>query len=523
MTLTHTAEIRLADSPRICDGLEPAGETDVFAEEVIRAGAAVRLPSLLRTPPRSALYHVADRHGVAVVAVPTTSLSRPDLDALLRFRFAQYLEIGFVDRDLAWRRGLRAEPADAVAPGDLHVIAGVPATGEILCYAVIEQPPAADAGCRLRSAQRTLFPVERVHGAGLFNRLPILPDLAVAKIREMGRFVRNQRPVAGRDLATRAVVETGVALFRLIAGPLSLHVDAVVGDLEEHVAKQNLDYFHVPSVIVHTAVPYADSASLLSPRYRLHTVYPFALLTSDLAAALPRLQAVEQALAHPGKRGLLCLLRLRSHGTPARSMLCPSQEADPHAELSLPQHGTSMSERGDLLRRGGWLRGLSLFAGLSPAEAALLGAQMQEIHVPAGQPIARQGECADALYIVRRGHAAVHLADDGAPSQPLDSLGPGSCCGQVSVLPGAHHPADVIAASDVTLLRLSKSDHDTYLARLPDVAAVLSRDALNLLARVDEQRRLRAAAPAATETCGCGDECACLGHDHSTTTGGDPR
>ena len=486
---------------------------DLFAEQVICAGAAVRVPSLLRSAPAGALYYVPDRHGVAVIALPSACLSAAQIEQLLRFRFSQYLDIGFVDRTVAFELAMQAEPAHAVSPGDLHVIAGVPATGEILCYAVIEQPPAAGAGCRLRCEQRELFPVERVHGAGVFNRLPILPDLAVARIREMGRFVRNQHPVAGRELVTRAVVETGVALFRLLAGPLSLHVDAVVGDLEEHVAKTNLDFFHAPSVVVHAAVPYPDAASYLLPRYRLHTVYPFALLTSDLASALPRLDAVEGALEHPGKRVLLALGRLRSRGAPTPSMLCPPQDADAPGELDLAQPETGITERGRLLREGTWLRQIPAFATLSLAEAALLSARMQQVEVAAGRPIARQGNCDDALYLIRRGQASIELSDDGTPAQCLGQLAPGQCYGHNSILTGARHPVSVIANSDVTVLRLSKSVHDTYLAHLPEVAARLGQDALSLLAAIDRHRRENPRTP--VESCGCGDDCACIGHDHT--------
>jgi CRP-like cAMP-binding protein len=483
---------------------------DSFAEEVILAGGRVRLRSLLSDPPPGTLYHQPDRHGIAVVAVPAVNLTAEDTAGLLRFRFAQYLDIGFVDRQFALSQGMRTEPVSVVTPGDLHVVTGVPATGEILCYAVIEQPPSVPPGCRLRSEQRELFPVERVHGAGVFNRLPILPDLSAAKVREMGRFVRNQRPSAERDQVTRAVVETGVAIFRLMAGPLRLHVDAVVGDLEEHVAKQNLDFFHVPSVVMHGTVPYAGSASYLSPRYRLHTVYPFACLTSDIATALPRLDAVERALAKPGKRGLLALLWLRSHGAPAASMLCPAQQADLVGELSLAQHQTSMTERSTLLRQGAWLRQLAPFSGLSVAEAALLCSQMQQIEIEAGEVITRQGEVGEALYVIQRGYATVEMTDSGGASRCIGSLGPGECCGHVTVLTGVEHPVNVIATSDMTVLRLSKDTHDIYLAQLPDVGHRLGHDALRLLAEVDKLHR----ATPTTEGCGCGPDCACLGHNH---------
>jgi hypothetical protein len=488
----------------------PARDADAFAEEVIVAGAAVRLAALLTAPPAEALYHVADRHGVTVFAATSTSLAREEVAALLRFRFAQYLDIGFADRVQACTHGMRTEPPTAMAPGDVHVVAGAAATGEILAYAVIEQPPAGPAAGRLRSARRELFSVEQVHGAGVFNRLPILPDLAVGKVRELGRFVRNQRPAAGRELAARAVVETGVAIFRLLAGPLRHEVDAIVGDLEEHVAKQNLDYFHIPSVVVHGTVPYAGRASYLSPRYGLHAVYPFACLTSDIATALPRLLAVEQALSQPGTAGLLALLRLRSRGAAAPSMLRPRDDTDPAAELGLPQAQTSMRARGLLLQQGARLREMAAFAGLSVAEAALLATLLQRVAVPAGQVITRQGDAAEALYIVESGEATVELADDAGEGRPVGSVGPGQCCGHVAVLGGAENPADVVARTDMTVLRLSKAAHDTYLARLPEVGELLRRDALRRLAEIDQHRRTRAAAPPCD---GCGQNCACAGHD----------
>ena len=507
-----------ASAPAIANLSDPVR---TFAGQIVAAGAAVRLRTLLSGAPADALYRVADRQGLSVVVVPTTSLTDRERDALLAFRFAQYLSIGFVDADFAYRQQMRAEPPQVIAPGDLHVIAGIPATGELLGYAVVEQPPAAPTGVRLRASQRELFPVERVHGAGVYQRLPILPDLAVAKIREMGRFVRNQCPTAGNDLRIRAVVETGVALFRVMAGPLRLHVDAVVGDLEEHVAKQNLDFFHVPSVVVHGTVPYASTASYLYPRYQRHTVYPFACLTSDIESALPRLRQVEQALQRPGKLGMLSLMRLRGRGEPAPSLLCPAALDNPADEWDLPQARTSMPRRDDLIRQGAWLRDSAPFAGLSVAEAALLCAHMQPVRVPAGHYVARQGEPADAIYVVQHGEAVLRLTYSDGAVEPIATLGPGQCCGHTGVLTSGDHPVDVIATSDMTLLRLDKATHDAYLSRLPDVSGRLGQDALTLLARVNRQHRDHPAVMSEAD-CGCGPGCACLGHTHTTTDSAGP-
>jgi CRP-like cAMP-binding protein len=486
-----------------------------FCREVVAAGAAVRLPALLRNPPPGTLYHQPDRHGVAVVAAPTTSLPPEAVAALLRFRLAQYLDIGFIDQRAAYRQRMRTEPASVVAPGDIHLIAGVPATGEVLCYAVLEQPPAAPDGCRLRSPDRPLYPVERVHGAGLYQRLPILPDLPVAKVRELGRFVKNQRPAAGRDLVSRAVVEVGATVFRLAAGPLRLSLDAVIGDLEERVAKQNLDFFHIPSVVIHGTVPYQHSASYLYPRYQLHAVHPFACLASDISTALPRLHAVDDALAKPGKLALLALLRLKAHrDRPAASMLHPGPDGHLLAELRLPQLDTGMQARSRLLEQGARLRQCELFAPLSVAEAAMLCTLMERVDVPAGHTIIAQGTPGDALYLVESGHARLEVLDGGATIE-VGRVGVGECCGHLAMLADAEHCASVVAATDMTVLRLSRQAHDTYLAGLPDIDGRLSRHALRQWAEVDRRRRLHPA-PAAADGCCCGDgdTCACTGHTH---------
>jgi CRP-like cAMP-binding protein len=503
-----------------CGDASADAAADAFAEQVIEAGGSMRLRALLATSRPEALYYLPDRHGISVVAVPSTGLTAHEIASLLTFRFAQYLDIGFVDRGIACAQDMRGEPAGVVAPGDVHVVAGVPATGEILGYAVIEQSPLAAAGCRLRSGERDLFPVERVHGAGVFDRLPILPDLAVSKVRELGRFVRNHRPVAGRDLAIRAMVETGVAVYRLMTGPLRLQVDAVVGDLEEHVAKHNLDFFHIPSVVVHGTVPYASRESHLGPRYQLHTVYPFACLTSDIETAVPRLVSVEQALAKPGNRGLLALLRLRGQPSAAVSMLRRRDGIDQLDEMNLPQRQTSMAQRSLLLEQGQWLRQIPPFAGLSVSEAAMLCALMRRVEVPAGHVIARQGETAHALFVIERGDARIELADQGATVDPVATVGPGHCFGHFGVLAGAEHPANIVASTDMTLLRLSKADHDTYLAQLPGVDKRLGKDALRQLAELDRHRRLHPARPASPtgDGCGCGDTCECQGHDHPSAS-----
>jgi hypothetical protein len=110
-----------------------------------------------------------------------------------------------------------------------------------------------------------------------------------------------------------------------VAGPLRFEVDGVIGDLEEHVAKQNLDFFHVPSA-------------------------------------------------------LLALLRLkRRTARPVESMLCPDASAAALGQLTIAQLDTAMPARRHLLHRASWLRRCDVFTPLSVAEAAMLCTLMEPV------------------------------------------------------------------------------------------------------------------------------------------------
>src|SRR5207302_5469040 len=171
--------------------LEP--DAAAWVSRLVDDAAKIRLPSLFEDGRDGRIYHVPERSGISVVALPTSHLGADELLALMRYRLAQYLDSDFVDGHVVYNQRLEHEPLDAVSDDDIHIVAGSPETGELFCYSVVEAPPEAPPGTRVRDRDRPLFPVEQVHGWAIYNRLRILPDLSIAKVRELGRFVRNQR------------------------------------------------------------------------------------------------------------------------------------------------------------------------------------------------------------------------------------------------------------------------------------------------------------------------------------------
>ena len=309
-----------ASLPHALSTLSITHPAAAYAQRLIQEAAQLRLPELFSTIQPQALHQVRDRAGVSVVALLTRDLREDHLIAILRYRLAQYLLAGFVDSHMVYRTGMQHEPLEHVTPGDLHVLAGSAATGEILCYATYRDvgsgtvgPPGARQ-MSLCAVDRPLLPVEKTFGWGIYNHLPLLPDVPLAHLRELGRFIKNQGLSPSNELGIRAPIEVGAGLFRALIGPLRREVVAVVGDVEEDVAKKNLDFFHCPTILLRDAAPRSPERLYLSRHFQERACFPFAYLTADVVAATPRLVAIEAALAQPARRGVAALLALK-HST----------------------------------------------------------------------------------------------------------------------------------------------------------------------------------------------------------------
>jgi CRP-like cAMP-binding protein len=87
-----------------------------------------------------------------------------------------------------------------------------------------------------------------------------------------------------------------------------------------------------------------------------------------------------------------------------------------------------------------------------------------------GDVIVREGEPADALFVVEEGEAeAVATGGDGR-RWSLGRLGPGSCFGEIALVLGVPQTAAVVARTPMRLLRLSADAYRRDLGRIDEVA-----------------------------------------------------
>jgi Cyclic nucleotide-binding domain len=343
----------------------------------------------------------------------------------------------------------------------------------VLAYLALRRAAEAAPGATLRSRERPLLPLEEHFGWGVLNRLPLLPDLPLDRVRELGRFVKNQRLGPLAELGSRAAIEVCLAAVRALTGPLRLGVEAFVGEFEDAVARRNLEFFHTPFAMLRGGLPAFPADHYLRPALDGRARHPFAVLVSDMTSMSDRVDAIEGALAKPGVRSLAQLARV---GPPARmrSSLAPLGRGAELADEPSPQPRLPLNARRQARERGEWLRSLTPFASLSEAEATTLHRLMREVRAKRGDTVLTRNESSDALYLIARGEAEVQ---PGAP-QPAVTLGPGDVFGEIGLLTGGGRTADVVARTGLRLMCLSGATYRRYLGGLAEVDRQLARLAL---------------------------------------------
>ena len=136
-----------------------------------------------------------------------------------------------------------------------------------------------------------------------------------------------------------------------------------------------------------------------------------------------------------------------------------------------------------------------IFAEASRPVLEQLARAATDVQVPAGTVVIREGDEADALYLLLDGTMAVAARGESGEEHPLPSMGPGTAFGEIGLLERIPRTATVTSTAPSTMLRI---DGPTFLESLVDAPAstALLEGARNRLARTHPGRRLVTDAPA---------------------------
>jgi CRP/FNR family transcriptional regulator, cyclic AMP receptor protein len=107
---------------------------------------------------------------------------------------------------------------------------------------------------------------------------------------------------------------------------------------------------------------------------------------------------------------------------------------------------------------------VQLFSACSKRDLARIAVLAEEIEVPAGRVLIRQGDPGREAFVIFEGHAKATIQGKGTAK-----LGPGECFGEMALLDAAPRSATVTAESDMRLLVLGSREFSTLIEDVPVV------------------------------------------------------
>jgi CRP-like cAMP-binding protein len=106
-----------------------------------------------------------------------------------------------------------------------------------------------------------------------------------------------------------------------------------------------------------------------------------------------------------------------------------------------------------------------IFSACNKRELAKIAALSDEVEVPAGRVLIREGDFGHEFFVIESGTAKATIR-----GRKGTAMGPGECFGEMALLHRAPRSATVTAESDMHLLVLNSREFSTLMDDVPSVA-----------------------------------------------------
>ncbi|MFI5347490.1 MAG: patatin-like phospholipase family protein [Elusimicrobiota bacterium] len=121
-----------------------------------------------------------------------------------------------------------------------------------------------------------------------------------------------------------------------------------------------------------------------------------------------------------------------------------------------------------------YLKRIPLFAGLSPEDLGKIAARLQQLSLPKGAALFREGDDPDAMYLLVSGQARRLRTLNGVESI-VSFLGRGDVAGETGLLTGIPRTSTVKLDATSEILKLPRKDFEEILRDHPTILLHLSR------------------------------------------------
>jgi len=125
---------------------------------------------------------------------------------------------------------------------------------------------------------------------------------------------------------------------------------------------------------------------------------------------------------------------------------------------------------------------LSSFLDLIDPEALqALRARLSWCHLSGGEPLMRQGDAGDALYMLVSGRLRVYIDDEDGERRMVREIARGEVVGEMALFTGEPRSATLVALRDSVLVKLHRDDFQALVASNPAVTIALTRQVITRL------------------------------------------
>jgi len=132
------------------------------------------------------------------------------------------------------------------------------------------------------------------------------------------------------------------------------------------------------------------------------------------------------------------------------------------------------------------LRQVPMFAEIEPAKLKLLAFMSERVAFDPGKQLMRQGDPADAAYLIIDGHADVIVETPAGPVI-VATLGANETVGEMAILGDVPRNATVCAKNRLVALRISKDLFMRMVREFPTMAVSIMQELAQRLDRTNNQ------------------------------------
>ena len=109
------------------------------------------------------------------------------------------------------------------------------------------------------------------------------------------------------------------------------------------------------------------------------------------------------------------------------------------------------------------LKSISIFSACGPNDLTELGRLLDEVDIPDGKAITREGDSAGEMFLIASGKARVERG-----GRTVDELGPGGIIGEMALISEGRRNATVIADGPVKAFVAGHREFHSLMDRYPD-------------------------------------------------------